>query len=324
MTIDITPAPRVYLNGHAPTLECDVPQMVVVLPQLAEAWLNTTKYIDQRGLSQKRVDHLAEEMKHGTFSSGTMIRFVSFNGEWFLIDGQHRLWAVLLSDQPQSFVVLVTKVQSEEEIAWLYGNTDIGKARSTHELFGPLHLAENFRITPTDVDALASAVNFMANGCIVYRFLGMPREQLLTRMRLYAPFAFEYVGLLAGCRRSFRSAALRTPSFSVALLTLRYDHDNVDDTNAMAFWHGAITDDGLLVGDPRKLVNRHLLTTKLSSKRTSEGITIVTPIYSARFLASCYNAYMGGRELRVARIKDDATPLRVHGVPVDAELWWKE
>jgi hypothetical protein len=321
MTIDIT-APRAYMNGHEPSLECDVPAMVTVNAQLAEQWLGMTKYIDQRALSQKRVDTLAEEMKRNTFSQGTMIRFVFFNGERLLIDGQHRLWAVLLADRPQSFVVLITTVHSEAEIAWLYANTDIGKARSTHELFGPLHLAENFKITATAVDSLASAINFMSNGCTVYRHLGLHREDLLKRMRVYAEAAFDYCGLLSGSSSSFRHAAMRTPSLSIALLTLRYDHENIQDLNALAFWSSAITDNGLMLGDPRKLVNRHLLTTRLSSKRGSEGITIVSPTYSARYLASCFNAYMEGRELRVPRIKDDMAPLRLHGVPVDHETWW--
>ncbi len=163
----------------------------------------------------------------------------------------------------------------------------------------------------------------MSAGCVVYRNVGLHREELLTRMRLYAPFVLAYTGLLAGCRRSFRRAAMRTPSLGIALLSLRYDHDNVQDVNAMAFWHGSITDDGLLVGDPRKLVNRHILTTRLSSKRGTEGISIVSAVYSARYLASCFNAYMEGRELRVPRVKDDQTPLRLHGVPIDSETWWE-
>lgn len=322
MQLDVTTQPRVYQNGREPTLECDIPQMITVTPQLAEKWLGMTKYVDQRALSQRRVDLLVGEITRATFSQGTMIRFVSFNGDWFLIDGQHRLWAVLIADRPQSFVVLVTKVGSEQEIAWLYGNTDIGKARSTHELFGPLHLADNFQITPTDVDSLASAINFMANGCTVYRYMGLNREDLLARMRLYAPFARDYVGLLVGSQRSFRKAAMRTPTLSVALLTLRYDHDNESDVNAMSFWNNAITDDGLMIGDPRKLVNRHILTTRLSSKRATDGITIVTATYSVRYLGVCFNAYMEKRELRVPRVKDELAPLRLQGVPVDADLWW--
>jgi hypothetical protein len=317
-----------YRSGADFPLPLDEPVLVTVTPALAEAWLTDMKYADQRALSQEAVDRIATLMKRGKFSQRTYIRIANLNGQRLLLDGQHRLWAVFDSGVPTTFVVVEESAKTDEDVAWIYGNIDIGKRRSKAELFGPLHLPDEFGLSRGDVESLGSAIAFMVGGCVKFRDRDtpLPTDLLLERMRLYAPYARQYVGLLDGCLARVRKGAMRAPTLSVAMLTLRYSLPLALKSNApdvLDFWRGAALDDGLTLTDPRKFVHRHFVSTRLSRTHLSEGVVAVSPSYSSRFLAYCFNVYMKGRELKQPKVYDDRAPIQLYGATSDPNVWWE-
>ena len=317
------------LNGAGMALPVNMPVVLTITPKLAEQWLTAYEYKDQRPLNQGHVDMLAGEMRRGKFSQNTMIRFAELRGQRMLIDGQHRLWAIVESEQPQSFVVLVSTVVSDEELAWLYGNIDINRRRTTNELYGPLHLADEFGFSAArDVNNLSSAISFLSSGCAYHRkdATKLNRDDLLTYMRVFAPYMRQYIQVMAGCDHTIRTThvGVRAPTLAVVLLTLRYSAPRAKergDPDVIDFWRGATLDDGLAIGDPRKLAYKHLLTTRMQSSRSIEGFTAVSAAYSSRFLAACFNAYMQGRQLKQGKVIDVRAPLQLYGLVGDADTW---
>lgn len=304
------------------------PTMMRVTPDMAAQWLDRMKYQHQRVIRQHHVEYLAEEMRRGRFLQGTLIHFVSLGGEQSLVDGQHRLWAVVTSGIPQSFTVLVTPVDSDEDAAWIYGNTDIGMKRVGADLYGALDLSSEFDISKRAVSDLSAAIGFMNSGCI--RTMGgsniLHRDDLVQRMRLYVPYMREYILLVENAEQYIRRAVFRTATLSTALLTLRFSKQRSEirgDPSVTEFWRGAIFDDGIAVGDPRKVANRHLLNSGMLGGATSAPrTTIITASVSCRTLVNCFNAYMERRSLTFTRVPDHRAPLNLYGTPNDPAQWF--
>lgn len=302
------------------------PALVRVTPEQATQWLETMQYAHQRAVRQWHVDFLADEMRRERFIQGTQIRFASLNGQRMLVDGQHRLWAVVVSEIPQLFSVLTTRVESKEEAAWIYVNTDIGLKRSNSEALGILELDRELQITKTEARVFNGATNFMATGCMrnTGRTDTLHRDDAVRYMRLYVPFAREYFTLIAECEKRSRHSAMRAATLSIALLSLRFSVPRAEsrgDPSVQEFWRGAVFDDGVQIGDPRKVANRHLLNASMSGGGSPTKSSIVSPPFSSRYLVNCFNAYMTRRELTFTRVVDNRSPLNMYGVPNDSTQW---
>lgn len=290
-----------------------------VTPETAATWLETMPYDHQRSLSQQWVDYLAEEMRRGTFKQDTTISVAALNGRPNLIDGQHRLWAVIQSNLPQSFIVYTVQARDEDHVAWMYGTTDIGRTRPTGMLWRGLGLPAELGLTQTQTGFLSSAITFMRTGLAINPSQAKrahPEEQI-DAIRLYAPHALRFFGMIAGQAIIVR-AGQRAATLAVALLTLRYTRDS---DVAERFWRAVAADDGLKANDPRKYANKHLANTALMNGRRS-GAIIVSQARSARILATCFNAYATGREiLQTPKVLDESAPVNIIGVPRDYTKW---
>lgn len=99
---------------------------VLVTPELAKKWLKTNVE-EQRKLNQGLVNQYASQMKKGLWSceTGESIKF----SEKGLIDGQHRLNAIILNDEP--IVMMVIEGLKSESITKM----DMGKRRNLSDIF---------------------------------------------------------------------------------------------------------------------------------------------------------------------------------------------
>lgn len=77
-------------------------ELVSVTPDMAEALFANGYNKNVRKLVEKRVDAYAEEMRRGNWKVDNT-ELIRFNKEGFLIDGQHRMKAVIKSDTTQQF-----------------------------------------------------------------------------------------------------------------------------------------------------------------------------------------------------------------------------
>lgn len=298
-----------------------------ITPVEAGQWLETMKYNHQRAIRKHHVEALAEEMRYGRFVQGTQIRIASYGGRMMLVDGQHRLAAVELSGLSQTFTVLEVVAESEDEVAWMYGYTDIGMRRTAGDLYSALGLAEELNLSKRDVDNLSAAIIFMTSGCMRNKSgVNAPhRDEIVTHMRFYAEYMREYVDLLQECERRMRNAATRAASLSIVLLSLRFSKPRAEsrgDPSVVEFWRGVVFDDGIQIGDARKIANRHLLNSSMINGITSFG-NATTPAYSSRLLVRCFHAYMERRDTKQVKVLDAQAPLHMYGVPIDPQKWWE-
>ena len=97
-----------------------------ITPDVATKYLEAN--VHNRPVHQRHVEFLAEEIKQGRWKmNGSSI---VFNGDGTLIDGQHRLWAVITSGLP--IKILVVRGADEGSFATI----DTGLARTAGDVLG--------------------------------------------------------------------------------------------------------------------------------------------------------------------------------------------
>lgn len=297
--------------------------MMVITPADAQEWLNAMPYEHQRSINAESVRFLAEEIQRGRFVQGTQIRIAHCDGRTYLLDGQHRLSAVVAAGIPQAFAVLEETVESLEKMAWIYGNLDIGRRRTFADIANPLRLHTELGITSSQLNALKVAVGFLETGCLRSYISRMHKDEIIQRIRFYGAGMRSYVQAIQGAERSLQSPLLRVSTVAIALLSFKFSAPLAEkrgDLSVVDFWRGVALDDGLTVSDPRKIANRHLLTTVIRSGGLRGNMT--TPHYSARLLVTCFNAYMDRRELKIAKVADSTAPINMYGVSKDPADWF--
>jgi hypothetical protein len=266
-------------------------------------------------LKQNHVSFLADEMRQEAFKQDTVIEFCSVNGTEWLTDGQHRLSAVVVSGIPQRFVIVRRPMLDEEAVALDYTRTDKGKPRTIAEDYKTLALDEELGLTFTQIEKLGGAVQFI-NAGFSRRAGRMHSKPRLSLMREYADPAQLFFDDVGGATQVFRHRLDRRATLSVALVTYRYSIDKFGGKVA-EFWRGVALDDGLRSADPRKLAIRHIAESGMTGG--GAGIRSVTPDYSSRFIARCFNLFVAGETAKQIKVMDATQPILIAGSPFDGK-----
>lgn len=291
----------------------------VVSAEQAMLWLASDKYAHQRRLNQNHVSFLADEMKQEAFKQDTVIEFCSVNGSEWLTDGQHRLSAVVVSGVPQRFVVVRRPMLDEEAVAMDYTRTDKGKPRTIAEDYKTLDLSGELGMTFTQINNLGAAITIINGGFKPGGTRKMHSKPRLAMMREYADAALDFYEYTAGCAQNMRNRLDRRATMAVALVTFRYSAGTFGDVVG-EFWRGVSMDDGLRATDPRKHVVRHLTEKSMPGGSSGAiGTSVVSVAYSTRFIARCFNGFVGGEQMKQVKVSDPSQPILITGSPFDGK-----
>jgi len=283
----------------------------------AARMLAAFEYERQRHVNEKYVDYYARMMSRGEWLPGTEIEVAyapNGNGHKHgrLINGQHRLHAVIESQAAIDFVVKSYDCDSEEEVAKLYGMIDTGRARNINDYLRALNLDTVYGFTPTDNQKLGSAVKAILSGFQSGNKTMLTPEQILSAMHKYSTAASVYFEILADVGTRTGHNKMRTaPVFSVALVTLDEAASIYGDEKIEKFWLGVGKNDGLRIGDPRKVAHAHLF--ELMFRTNADKQRKASPAYTSRYLANCFNAWVEGREFKYTRVTDTSAPINILG-----------
>lgn len=265
-----------------------------VSPDQATIWIENNLYARQRALREHRVQELAHLMSRGMFLEGSSITFGILNNRLHLVNGQHTLNAIVRFGQPVELNVQYYTVADEDELATLYTTQDCQLPRSARDNILAHDLPTKFNLNTSNISKFRSGVNMIANefesGSSRYKAAPGSRSFSIGRenMEDWLPEAQIYFNeILIGDvpqanYHSFRNATV----VAVALLTLRHQ-----PVVAREFWRGAVMDDGLRTGDPRRTLLMHL---RDKRKRSSNE--------DARCIATAWNAYFRGDTAQVLRL----------------------
>lgn len=292
----------------------------LVTPSMASEFLAIANYDDQRPTRPLWTKYLADEMALGSFKQNTLIEFVRVkkSRKLHLIDGQHRLGAVIRSGKPQTFVVLETEVESDEDAARLYYRIDQGLKRGAVDQLRVLEIGNEYNLNYTELRRLAGAVTLIGSDWSRVRqqmFHPDERERLVKE---YAPACRRYFDTIVRRPSDMKSATERAATLAVAVVTFRFSVEKFE-AKVEDFWEGAVFDDGVLLGDARKAANRHLVTVGMQGGASTGNAIHRSPAYSARYLARCFNAYVKGEPLKYPKVLDTTSPMLILGSPFNGK-----
>ena len=225
-----------------------------ITPQLANQILNHCLYKGQRRLQQSHVDKWTTMIvdDRGEFLRDQGISFGRLDGRLHLLNGQHRLHAVVKSGRTVSFDITIYECKDEVDLARHYARFDSESvSRSLKDI-----VANDAMVAP---DFPASYVAKLCEAVMIIdsRFRNtsarkLPpgsriRERRLALAREWHRYAKQYKELSKGIAIGKVARFYAQVPMAVALVTLRYQ-----PKEAEIFWRRAMEDDGLKHGDPAR------------------------------------------------------------------------
>jgi hypothetical protein len=154
------------IRGHTGASMNDAFDIVNVTPQQAKEWLENNDFERQRPLREHHVLSLAEEMDAGNFIAHSAIVFARCGDKNYLIDGQHRLNAIVLSDKSVEMTILTKQASSMEQIERWYASIDQGLKRSTRDAIKAQNLHSEIGLSERHAGRMSAAVRLIASGFV--------------------------------------------------------------------------------------------------------------------------------------------------------------
>lgn len=287
-----------------------------VTPEIAQMWLKSMPYQHQRNVNQGFVNQYSELMTFGKWQAAAPdpIVIVRNGASSMCVNGQHRLHAIVKSGTSQIFLIAEYESSDISNIDKMYTIIDRGRSRDTTAAYRAIQLATMIGISERHLNVTASAVKFI-NGNFTRKndtrkiFVLDMAENIL----FYGADARHFFSLIYYGPKEMRDPIRRLSALSVALATIHYSASEYGMDRVNDFWAGVAFDDGLSRGDPRKTAHDHLLTTCITNVRT--GFKSVTPMYQARYVAKCFNAWIEQRSVTKVVPDGDTTPIVIAGTP---------
>lgn len=283
----------------------------VITPELAKRILDESNYEGQRKVDDRSIIAYAEMMRRSLWDLTDPISFAVFNGSLILVNGQHRMHAVVKYGHPVEFRVAMNECNTEEQLRALYYRFDtVMRKRTNEQVLSAIALAAEQGVSRNIASATFRSVGIIANGFVVPSNYTIKNEAVaklwVVDLRLEACTPWWHAARILEAamkrgERSLRQKILRSTTFAIALLTARYQPEHAEQ-----FWRGVAENDGLKRGDPR-----HTFVNDLKSRDAGQG-SVSQGLASA---AIAWNAYVERRRIQVIKVPDDYN-LRVAGTPV--------
>lgn len=276
----------------------------------AKILLDETRYDRQvRDLTTSGADHisvLADIMGLGRWRPKEKIDFARLpGGKMVLVNGHHRLAAQALANIVIEWVVVIHDCRDEEAVSDLYRSFDTNvRMRGVNTILDVSGVGDKIGISRTTAAALYRAVpliemdfnpSLATRSPIIHRVIDRRFERMTSFQREIV--AWENATDRAPTKIKKRLST--QGALAVALLTFRYH-----PTDAMEFWGGVASDDGLRKGDPR---HSYLRVLNDDNGRGSVATTL-------GYAAAAWNAFYEGRQ--GAFIKLSSGPIRIAGTPI--------
>ena len=290
-----------------PTLEFVIREgRVLIYPDVAAAILATTNYEHQRKIKPFRLHRHKTTIARGQWDSDNTIRFARFGGRLTLVDGQHRLTAIVETGVPCAFVVVISDVSSAAEIHRMYSRIDVDGNRSVADVLNAADPTAGREVSYEMRRGAYKAMDILAND-FPHRRLKVGEAELVTKedrvncMTFWLDELEDYDAIVRGAQSQLRYPMRQPGIIAVALATFKHQ-----PAKAQMFWQAVAENKLLKPGDPEQaLVNFLLTSRKDDAAKVSE-----------RYTAQVWNAWYHRRPLtKVRKSPSEIRPIKIAGTP---------
>ncbi len=277
-----------------------------ITPGIATALL-TKVYDHQRKVNNAIVERYSREMQRGEWRDCDSAIVIAVRGESeFLLNGQHRLHAIVASGTSQTFIVRRIAYESDGAMDLAYANMDRGSGRSVSAQVHAMGLGESHgvpdRVAKLAITALRLILdNFRPVLAKSRLYLTAPGDMQKV-MGIWSTQVYAYHHALSGAPATVQSWFWRAEVSAVALVTFRYAPDK-----ASAFWHKIALHEDMLSGSPEHLLFTLLATTKADTGDVRGAL--------ARRVAAAWNAVYLDKQISVLQARGDTANISIEGTP---------
>jgi hypothetical protein len=251
----------------------------------------------QRNLSKLTVSQYARSMRDGKWMPNSIIQIS--NG--LLVDGQHRLQAIIESGVTIPFVVISHNGGAEVDIE-RYEVIDQNNPRR----FGAImridaHHRDGWKLGDKDKVKLGGAVNIIASGF----FKHSVKLSNMEKVDLVFGWQEEYLKYKEVVSIQYDTLFFASPYVSLACVTFRYQ-----PVKAEAFWYGVVTGESDSMERPHAHLRKFLMT---SVRSTGGGSAIQVHRTSAAI--HCWNNFYADKKMKMLKVPALTTDSKIEGTP---------
>lgn len=284
---------------------CIVEGEITINPQMAQTILDCMNYSRQRPIAKHHVKSIVDKMLSGAWIPGHSLNFAKINGSLILVNGQHRLQAIVECGCKQKFNVIITNAKTMDEVHKLYCTHDTGgRTRSLTEILTAAGVAQRTGLSNRATKALYESALLLETNFERVRY------QNNTRVRNH-DYRIECAFKWAEEARAFSSAVaaadnhLKGKLFSQGIMAVGLATFKFQASRAEEFWKGLAEGVNLSTGDPRYAFARDLRNRPLSVGNSQQG---------ERSAAVAWNAFFANRRLKIIKVFTDSS-ITIAGTP---------
>lgn len=282
--------------------------VMAIAPELAARVLEEAPFVGQRRANLKHVAVFAETMRRDLWTPGSQIHFgqMEEDGSLHLLNGQHRLRAVILAQVPVQFQILISPAIDRRELQTLYWRHDRAlRVRGAADVLDAAGIANQYGLKKQAAKAGYTAVGLIMCGfrrpeVMNDPFLTRSDEARLDAAEHYWPIVALYQDLVASAPTDIKRVLMTAGIAAVALMTLRHEPERAPE-----FWRSVAENDGLRRGQAQHTFLRDLGTRRLASAQDW-----------AKVAASAWNAFYRDEAVTLLRITEG--PPVILGTPYTA------
>lgn len=280
-------------------------------PAMCEAVLQQCMYEPQKKRNETGslyVYRKAEEMRSGDFRKHSQIAFCRLNGGLILVDGYHRMMAVIHYGSGILFNVVIFECDTEEQVARIYASYDRwgeNRIRTDAQALNALRFAEKVGVQKQVAEAAYKCMPIIRNGLRPINRGDKDTMMFAGMLGTRVDFAMEYKRqienynlCLHGCDMHLKRRLLNISVMSIALITLKFK-----ESMALDFWSSVSNNSGLTRGMPEHTLVNALLNRKEFTK----------PDVLMKAVALAWNHYYRGSS--VIRLNADNSNFTLLGTP---------
>lgn len=276
-----------------------------ITPEWAATILATMNWERQREIRASWVEKLKMAMLKGELTFISLV-FAEFpDGKLILVDGQHRLSALVEIGRPFPATVVTHRVTTTDELGKLYLKFDRPQARGPETHLKALGVFDETSVPPNFVRRMGGAVAMIATGFARgYRQTSSMVERT-NDVRAWLPEIEAYHKILYGVSPQVQRRLMRQAVVAVALVTIRYQPGLAE-----SFWTKTATQEMLGADDPRKR-----LFTWLDENTVFRNKRGLSEIAYSLYVATAWNAFAEGRSIKLLKVPDVSAAVRLVGTP---------
>lgn len=275
-----------------------------VTGDMAKEWLKKWNYVHQRTIRDYHVENLANEMKCGRFRAKTQVNFCKCGEQFFLTNGQHTLRAIAKCGITQVLCVIVTDVDSLDDVAAEYSRHDTHLTRRLSDALVAYELDKELGVTRTQLSTIMAGILYYAY-CIKdeRRSSHATHDRKVELFGKYANLGKKVLGFTGKHQhnRDKRWAVRKTTMAGMMFTTSKQEHISEE------FWTSLFEDDGLKQKDPRKTLLEYIRNSATCGGSGQNSSFKVTPNHILiKCMALAWNAWVDKRELSVLQARYDS------------------